>query len=102
MDEQLKSLDSIYVERSTDFKKLVQNIKEYRDIDFVLPEGINGTLREYQISGFKWLKTPAHYGFGGILADDMGLGKTLQATAFLLSEKENETKPSMKGRIVFS
>jgi SNF2 family DNA or RNA helicase len=42
-------------------------------------------LRDYQKIGYQWLKTLAHYGFGGILADDMGLGKTVQSIAFLAS-----------------
>lgn len=54
-----------------------------------VPESLRGILREYQVTGFKWLKNLASMGLGGILADDMGLGKTLQVISFLLSEKEN-------------
>lgn len=46
-------------------------------------------LREYQVTGFKWLKTLSNLELGGVLADDMGLGKTIQAIALLYSEKEN-------------
>ena len=42
-------------------------------------------LRDYQKTGYQWLKTMSAYGFGGILADDMGLGKTLQVIAWLES-----------------
>lgn len=49
-----------------------------------LPEQLNGTLRDYQITGFQWLKTLAYYQLGGILADDMGLGKTLQTITYIL------------------
>jgi SNF2 family DNA or RNA helicase len=51
-----------------------------------VPETVAPVLRDYQKFGFQWMKTLAHYHFGGILADDMGLGKTLQSIAFLLSE----------------
>jgi superfamily II DNA or RNA helicase len=54
---------------------------------FPLPKTLTSILREYQKYGFQWLKTLAHYGFGGILADDMGLGKTLEVIAVLLSSK---------------
>jgi superfamily II DNA or RNA helicase len=43
----------------------------------------NITLRNYQKTGFYWLKGLAMQGFGGILADDMGLGKTIQMITIL-------------------
>lgn len=75
------------------FKQLIKDIKEENSIDFTLPEHLSGIMRNYQKDGFKWLKTLAHYGFGGILADEMGLGKTLQTIAFIASEKSD--KPSL-------
>ena len=48
-----------------------------------MPNTLHAVLREYQVYGFEWMKTLAHYRFGGILADDMGLGKTLQSIAFI-------------------
>lgn len=61
----------------------------------LLPGGIAGKLRDYQKTGFKWLKSLSAYGMGGILADDMGLGKALQILAFLLSEKQEHALPSL-------
>lgn len=49
-----------------------------------IPKNLNGTLRDYQIIGYHWLKTLAYYHLGGILADDMGLGKTLQTITYIL------------------
>ncbi|MDG0814580.1 DEAD/DEAH box helicase [Cohnella rhizosphaerae] len=49
------------------------------------PAALAGTLRDYQLYGYQWMRTLAHYRFGGILADDMGLGKTVQSIAFLVS-----------------
>lgn len=53
---------------------------------------IKATLRDYQLTGVKWLSMLDYYGFGGILADDMGLGKTLQTIAFLASRLDQEAK----------
>lgn len=76
--------DSIKLGRS--FKRLLANMRNPENLDFPIPESLAPVLRDYQQYGFQWLKTLAHYRFGGILADDMGLGKTLQSIAFLLSE----------------
>ena len=51
------------------------------------PDGLKGTLRDYQQRGYSWLAFLARWGFGPCLADDMGLGKTIQAIAFILSLK---------------
>jgi superfamily II DNA or RNA helicase len=49
-----------------------------------VPEGLNATLRNYQMQGYSWLNYLADNQLGGILADDMGLGKTIQTIALLL------------------
>ncbi|HIG0356116.1 DEAD/DEAH box helicase [Clostridium sporogenes] len=54
---------------------------------YEVPKNLNATLREYQIAGYKWMKTLSNLRFGGVLADEMGLGKTIQTISFLLSEK---------------
>ena len=53
-----------------------------------IPEGLTGTLREYQKHGLNWLNFLDEFNFGGCLADDMGLGKTLQVIAFILSQRK--------------
>jgi SNF2 family DNA or RNA helicase len=53
-----------------------------------VPEGFRGQLREYQVTGFRWLTFLADNGLNGCLADDMGLGKTVQTLAFLQLLKE--------------
>lgn len=68
------------------FVQLIRNMKDFGEADYETPASLEPTLRPYQTTGFIWLKTLYHNGFGGILADDMGLGKTLQTIAFLLSE----------------
>ena len=59
-----------------------------------LPEGLNATLRPYQLEGFQFLAYLSTNRFGGILADDMGLGKTVQTLAWLLwlRSREDEGK----------
>ena len=50
-----------------------------------VPSTLQGSLRDYQQTGFSWLAQLSHWGVGACLADDMGLGKTIQAlTAILL------------------
>jgi len=71
---------------------LLKKIKEIRHADFQIPCSLQGMLRSYQETGFRWMKALAGAGLGGILADDMGLGKTLQTLAFILSEKEKEQR----------
>lgn len=86
LDGELREKQNLLAIRSRTFKELVRNMKTIEDNDFEIPASMESILREYQKTGFLWLKTLRHNGFGGILADDMGLGKTLQVIAFLLSE----------------
>ncbi|MGO2083472.1 DEAD/DEAH box helicase [Vagococcus sp.] len=85
------------VTTSSSFDGLVENLRNPDDYEVALPVGLKATLRDYQKTGFKWLKMLSHYHFGGVLADDMGLGKTVQMIAYLLSEKEEGAliKPSL-------
>ena len=58
-------------------------------------------LRDYQLTGVRWMEARARAGQGGILADDMGLGKTLQSIALLrahrasVGAKEGEQRPAL-------
>jgi superfamily II DNA or RNA helicase len=80
------------ISRSHDFQVLVNQFKSKEARVFEIPHSIKDVLREYQKTGYQWLKTLARYSFGGILADDMGLGKTIQVIAVLLSDKKPGTK----------
>ena len=90
LDKFLEEKELNFIKQNTSFKKLVRDINDPEDIEYDIPEEVEGILRDYQRFGFKWLKTMARYGFGGILADDMGLGKTLQVISFILSEKKEK------------
>ncbi|HLQ41147.1 MAG TPA: SNF2 helicase associated domain-containing protein [Tetragenococcus sp.] len=83
---------------SESFQKMTVDLTHPEDFPADLPEGVHAQLRDYQLTGFRWLKMLSHYQFGGILADEMGLGKTLQAISYLLSEKDE--KSSIQALIV--
>lgn len=80
----------IKTQRDRYFKSLIRDLKSVEDSDYEVPEHLKPILRDYQKTGYRWLQTIAHLGFGGILADDMGLGKTLQIITLLAAAK-NET-----------
>ena len=72
------------------------------DIDAPVPEGLQATLRPYQVEGFHFLAYLATNRFGGILADDMGLGKTIQSLTYILwlrlenkKDKKSNNKPAL-------
>lgn len=79
--------------------ELGERLLHFAKIDKVaVPNGIEATLREYQLEGFYWLQFLSQSGLNGILADDMGLGKTLQSLTHITSEIEsgrNQGRPSL-------
>jgi superfamily II DNA or RNA helicase len=81
--------------RDKNYEKLITDFKDNARLGFRTPKGLSNILRDYQKTGFYWLKTLTHYGFGGILADDMGLGKTLQVIALMESERKTRARPSL-------
>ena len=78
-----------------EFKKIVNDITNSSNINFSIPKRLNATLRNYQITGFNWLKMLEKYNFGGILADDMGLGKTIQIITLILSNLNSKNNTSI-------
>jgi SNF2 family DNA or RNA helicase len=51
--------------------------------DVEVPRSFRGTLRPYQLAGYRWMSRLAALELGACLADDMGLGKTIQAITML-------------------
>lgn len=88
LDQVLRQSEGIQVSRDKYFKQIIRDVKNIEDADYEIPKSLKASLRTYQKTGYRWLRTMASYGFGGILADDMGLGKTLQIIALILAEKE--------------
>ncbi|AQY52510.1 DEAD/DEAH box helicase [Paenilisteria weihenstephanensis] len=80
---------------SRTFRDLLHEIVNQENVTYSLPEGLNAELREYQVTGFEWMKSLGKYHLGGVLADDMGLGKTLQAITYITSclEENSNMKP---------
>ncbi|MBT9133804.1 MAG: hypothetical protein DDT38_00530 [Firmicutes bacterium] len=95
IDSLSRDTTGLLMERSSAFKKMVQDLQEPQDLEVTVPESLQHILRDYQVTGFRWLKTMASYGLGGVLADDMGLGKTLQVIALVLSDKATSSSPSL-------
>lgn len=87
LDNSIKDSTMIKTDRDHQFKEIIKGIKNIQDSDFEVPLDQKAVLRNYQKVGYRWLKTMAAYGFGGILADDMGIGKTLQVITLLEDEK---------------
>ena len=96
LDRVLRDTPSIHLRRDEPFRRLIRDINAVADNEFSPPKSLDNVLRNYQKTGFRWLKTMQQYGFGGILADDMGLGKTIQMISLLLDAKEHgEARPSL-------
>ncbi|MEE0508794.1 SNF2-related protein [Phascolarctobacterium succinatutens] len=88
LDKMLEQNADLYTERDSNFRRLIKEFKVINESDFEVPPALAKIMRNYQEYGYKWLRTLAAYGFGGVLADDMGLGKTLQSIAVLAAAKE--------------
>ena len=97
LDKLLNQNDKINKETNDEFNDLVNNIENKKTTEKVaLDKSFEKVLRDYQKTGYKWLKVLENYKFGGILADDMGLGKTLQIIAMLASSlKDKKKNPSI-------
>ncbi len=91
LERMLEENRQIYAVRDRHYRSLVKAFNTVKDSDYEVPDSLQQVLRPYQVYGYKWLRTLAGCGFGGILADDMGLGKTVQMIAVLLAEKEEGT-----------
>ena len=85
----LNSLEGLPLlwEGGEQIRTFAQRLRDIRDFSAEAPEGLNATLRPYQLEGLSWMQSLRQLEVGGILADDMGLGKTLQTLAHILSEK---------------
>ena len=87
LEQMLENARRIYTQRDRHFRQLIKDFNTVKESDYEVPEELRETLRGYQVYGYKWLRTLAACGFGGVLADEMGLGKTVQMIAVLLAAK---------------
>ncbi len=82
LDSLLEDLPNTHVDSFwTTLRENIRNFTEVKAVD--TPEGLDATLRPYQLQGVSYMNFLREYGFGGILADEMGLGKTIQTLAFI-------------------
>lgn len=80
LDKLLREQEGIQFQRDAAFRALVKNMKAVADSDYAVPSSLGAVLRNYQKTGFRWLKTMEAAGFGGILADDMGWAKPCKSS----------------------
>lgn len=86
--EAFDDFEQIKLEREESYRKLIENFNQKANDP--LPENYNNILRNYQKSGYYWLKKLEQLNLNGILADDMGLGKTLQVITLLDSSRKED------------
>lgn len=80
------------------FDKLIENFNSYKNAKIKFSKQDKEILRDYQVTGVKWLYNIYKCGFGGILADEMGLGKSIQLIYFI--KEVLKEKPEAKILIV--
>ena len=90
LDSFIRETELRNIGRDRILREFINTLSEPADSDYSPPECVDHVLRDYQRTGFKWLKALSVYSLGGILADDMGLGKTLQVLVLLLSAREEQ------------
>lgn len=88
LEQLLRRRPEIPLTRDESVRSLSRRLREAGDADYPVPDSLQGVLREYQATGYRWLRTMEDLGFGAILADDMGLGKTLQVITLMLAAKQ--------------
>ena len=74
------------------FDNFIEGFKKYQNAKPYINTKDKKILRDYQLTGVKWLYNIYKCDLGGILADEMGLGKSLQTICFIkavLNEKPN-------------
>ena len=92
LNEKIKSGNLQFIKGTEALRDIETALVDINNMDISIPVNLKAKLRQYQVDGFKWLKSLSTLAFGGILADEMGLGKTIQAITFLLSEAEENKK----------
>lgn len=100
LDRTLAGRKQLQFRRDDAFRAISRSFHSVADSDYALPASLNGILRKYQRTGYRWLRTLDGYRMGGILADDMGLGKTVQVLAYLLAIKQERKNAGLPSLIV--
>jgi SNF2 family DNA or RNA helicase len=87
---EIRELDwgDIEIRSAQAWQDCVDRLSQAQSFEPAIPKNLNAEMRDYQVSGYRWMSRLARWGVGGILADDMGLGKTLQTLAVLLDRSD--------------
>jgi len=89
----------IVKQQSAEWENHLAGLRNSTGVSMVEPSpSLRANLRDYQKTGFSWLKFLYDNEMGGVLGDDMGLGKTMQALALLIHASENRAKLPQKDR----
>jgi superfamily II DNA or RNA helicase len=75
-------------------RSILEGFNTFGQVEVPEPQ-LQGTLRDYQHTGYKWLKYLNTHALGGCLADDMGLGKTIQTIALMSTVYPEARQPSL-------
>ena len=79
------------IQVNQEFHNFIDQFQQYKNIEPNIPEEDLHILRDYQVTGVKWMNIISKCGFGGILADEMGLGKSIQTIEFIKSNPSSKT-----------
>lgn len=85
----MSDLDYTGIRVSKNIKDMLNEISDYKNSKFDVPDNFKNVMRYYQIEAYKWIKILSKYSFSGILADDMGLGKSLEIISVIASDEKN-------------
>lgn len=100
LEKLLDNFKNTEIQKNDKYKAMINKTLDKEDDENIkVPENFQKVLRNYQKTGYKWLKVLDDYRFGGILADDMGLGKTIQVISVIVSYI-NEQKDKRKTNLV--
>ena len=76
-------------------RSILEGFNTFAQLDAPKPL-MQGTLRDYQHTGYKWLRYLHDHELGGCLADDMGLGKTVMMISLLHTHKPPKNRRSKR------
>ncbi|HAU0031601.1 TPA: DEAD/DEAH box helicase [Legionella pneumophila] len=86
--------EQYHIEMDNHVSQLMDNLYNKDKLTLMeQPQGLQATLRPYQLRGLAWLHYLESIGLNPCLADDMGLGKTIQVIALML--KNPQVKASL-------
>ena len=97
LDRVLSTLKATTITKNETYQNLIHKVEDKEYIAPIqIPNHLNASLRNYQKTGYEWLKVLDEYKFGGILADDMGLRKNHSTISRCIRLCTKRKKPKAK------